>query len=122
MLEAVTDNTFAAEVLGSELPVLVDFWAQWCPPCHRLAPVLDELAAEYAGRIRFAEVDVDHNPNTARAYHILSMPTLSLFHRGELLSQRVGAQPKALLRARLEEALRVKRLKVALAERWARSP
>jgi len=65
-MEAVTDSSFAVEVLGSELPVFVDFWAEWCPPCHRLTPILDELAVEYAGRIRFVKVDVDNNPNVAR--------------------------------------------------------
>ncbi len=101
----VTDASFASEVLASDVPVLVDFWAQWCPPCHRLAPVLDELAEEYAGRARVVKVDVDENPQTMRAYGILSMPTLSVFRRGELVSQVVGAQPKAKLRAQIEDAL-----------------
>jgi len=107
MLEAVTDASFADVVLGSEIPVFVDFWAQWCPPCHRLAPILDELAAEYAGRVRFVTVDVDNNPNTARRYGILSMPTLSVFRGGELTSQRVGAHPKTRLREQLDQALMV---------------
>jgi thioredoxin 1 len=101
----VTDATFADEVLGSDLPVLVDFWAEWCPPCHRLAPVLDELAAEYEGRVRIVKLDVDHNPDTTRAYGVLSMPTLTVFHKGEVVSQVVGAQPKGRLRAQLDGAL-----------------
>jgi len=105
MPETVTDQSFAAEVLASEVPVFVDFWAQWCPPCHRLAPVLDELAAEYAGRIRFVQLDVDENPETARQYGVLSMPTLAVFRGGERVSQLVGAQPKARLRAQLDDAL-----------------
>lgn len=105
MPETVTDESFAAEVLASEVPVFVDFWAQWCPPCHRLAPVLDELAAEYAGRIRFVQLDVDENPETTRRYGVLSMPTLSVFRGGERVSQLVGAQPKARLRAQLDQAL-----------------
>jgi thioredoxin 1 len=105
MTANATDSTFAAEVLASDLPVLVEFWAEWCPPCHRLAPVLDELAAEYAGRARVVKVDVDANPKTAQAYGILAMPTLSLFRGGQLRWQVVGAQPKARLRAQLDGAL-----------------
>jgi len=101
----VTEVTFASEVLGSDLPVLVEFWAQWCPPCHRLAPVLDELAVEYAGRARIVKVDVDDNPATARAYGVMSVPTLSLFRGGELVSQVVGALPKSRLSAQLDAAL-----------------
>jgi thioredoxin 1 len=107
MQEAVNDKTFTQEVLANELPVFVDFWAQWCPPCHRLAPVLDELAVEWAGRIRFVTMDVDENPETAKLYRILSMPTLSIFHGGELVSQTVGAQPRSRLRAQLDGVLRV---------------
>jgi thioredoxin 1 len=105
MTANVTDASFAGEVLDSDLPVLVDFWAEWCPPCHRLAPVLDELAAEYAGRARIVKVDVDANPETSRAYGVLSMPTLSMFRKGEVVSQVVGAQPKARLRAQIDAAL-----------------
>jgi thioredoxin 1 len=101
----VTDETFAAEVLGSDVPVLVDFWAEWCPPCHRIAPVLEELAAEFAGRARIVKLDADHNPQTVRAYGVLSMPTLSVFRGGELVSQHVGARPKSKLREQLEASL-----------------
>lgn len=101
----VTDATFADEVLGSDLPVLVDFWAEWCPPCHRLSPILDELATEYEGRVRIVKLDVDANPDTTRAYGVLSMPTLTVFRRGEVVSQVVGAQPKGRLRAQLDGAL-----------------
>jgi thioredoxin 1 len=107
MTADVTDASFADDVLASDLPVLVDFWAEWCPPCHRLAPVLDELAAEYAGRARIVKVDVDANPRLTRTYGILAMPTLSMFHGGELVSQVVGAQPKARLRAQIDTALGV---------------
>jgi thioredoxin 1 len=105
MITHATDVTFAGEVLAGDQPVLVDFWAEWCPPCHRMAPVLGELAAEYAGRARVVKVDVDNNPQTARAYGILSLPTLSVFRDGRVLSQVVGAQPKARLRAQLDSAL-----------------
>ena len=101
-MQDVTDATFAEEVLGSELPVLVDFWAEWCPPCHRLSPVLEELAKEYEGRARIVKIDSDANPETVRAYGVLSMPTLSLFRGGELVSQVVGARPRSQLRAQLD--------------------
>jgi thioredoxin len=105
MTANATDTTFGDQVLASDLPVLVDFWAEWCPPCHRMAPVLDELAAEYDGRARVVKVDVDANPATARAYGILSLPTLSVFRGGQVVSQVVGAQPAARLRAQLDLAL-----------------
>lgn len=105
MVDVVTDANFADVVRSSETPVFVDFWAEWCPPCHRLAPILDDLAAEYAGRIQFVKMDVDHNPRTARQYGILSLPTLSVFYRGELISQTVGAQPTSRLRKLLDDAL-----------------
>ena len=101
----VTDDTFAAEVLASELPVLVDFWAEWCPPCHRLAPLLDELAAEYAGRARIVKLNSDDNPRTVRAYGVMAMPTLAVFSGGEVVSQHVGARPKSKLREQLDAAL-----------------
>ena len=101
----VTDETFDREVLGSDLPVLVDFWAEWCPPCHRIAPVLDELATEYAGRARIVKIDADTNPAAVRAYGVMSMPTLCMFRGGELVSQVVGARPKAMLRAQIDGAL-----------------
>ena len=107
MTADVTDATFAAEVLASDLPVLVDFWAEWCPPCHRLAPVLEELAAEYEGRARIVKMDADTNPDTIRAYGVMAMPTLSVFRGGERVSQVVGAQPKARLRVQLDAALGV---------------
>jgi thioredoxin 1 len=105
MTTNVTDATFADQVLSSDLPVLVDFWAEWCPPCHRLAPVLDELATEYEGRARIVKLDADANPETVRAYGILSMPTLSMFRNGQLVSQVVGARPKSKLREQLDHAL-----------------
>jgi thioredoxin 1 len=101
----VTDETFSHEVLGSELPVLVDFWAEWCPPCHRIAPVLEELATEYAGRARIVKIDADRNPQAVRAYRVQSMPTLCMFRGGELVSQVIGARPKAMLRAQIDSAL-----------------
>ena len=101
----ITDDTFATEVLASDVPVLVDFWAEWCPPCHRIAPILEELAIEYAGRARIVKIDADTNPATVRAYRVQSMPTLCVFRDGELVSQVVGARPKSGLRALLDAAL-----------------
>jgi thioredoxin 1 len=105
MVANVTDASFANEVLSSGVPVLVDFWAEWCPPCHRLAPVLEELAAEYDGKARIVKVDVDANPEVTRAYGVMSMPTLAVFRAGEIVSKVVGAQPKPRLRAQLDAAL-----------------
>jgi thioredoxin 1 len=104
-MDEITDATFAREVIASQVPVLVDFWAEWCPPCHRLAPVLEELATEYEGRVRIVKLDADANPQTVARYGILSMPTLTVYRAGEVVSQVIGAQPKAKLRAQLDAAL-----------------
>jgi thioredoxin 1 len=101
----VTDETFATEVLGSDVPVLVDFWAEWCPPCHRIAPVLEDLAVEYEGRARIVKLDADVNPLTPMKYGVMSMPTLSMFRNGEVVSQVVGARSKTQLRAQIDAAL-----------------
>jgi thioredoxin 1 len=92
----VTDDTFGDLVLSSSLgkAVLVDFWAQWCPPCHMLSPVLDEIAAELSDKLIVAKVNVDENQVTAQRYGILAMPTLTVFRNGEIISQVVGARPK----------------------------
>jgi thioredoxin 1 len=102
-IASVTDATFADEVIGSDLPVLVDFWAEWCGPCHRIAPVLAELATEYEGRVRIVKLNADENPETAKKYNVLSLPTLSMFRGGEVVSQVIGAQPRSKLRAQLDE-------------------
>ena len=93
----VTDQSFADDVLGSDKPVLVDFWATWCGPCKMVAPVLDEIATEHAGKITIAKMDVDQNPVTSRDYRIMSIPTLLLFSEGKVVKQIVGAKPKAAL-------------------------
>jgi thioredoxin 1 len=99
----VTDQSFADDVLGSDKPVLVDFWATWCGPCKLVAPVLDEIAAEHAGKITIAKLDVDQNPSTSRDYQIMSIPTLLLFSEGKVVKQIVGAKPKAALLKDLAE-------------------
>lgn len=94
MITAVTDETFEREVVQAGTPVLVDFWAAWCPPCERLAPVLAEIAAEHGGRLTVVSVDVDANPGVTRRYGVMSMPTLVLLSGGVERARLVGAHPK----------------------------
>lgn len=98
----VTDASFASEVLGAKgVPVLVDFWAAWCGPCRMVAPVLDQLAEESAGRYRIAKLNVDENQQTAAQFGIQSIPTMLIFKDGKLVDRLVGAQPKQAIAARL---------------------
>ncbi|MFH0935302.1 MAG: thioredoxin [Candidatus Omnitrophota bacterium] len=101
-----TDNNFKKEVLESELPVLVDFWAEWCGPCKMIAPVIEELAREYAGKFKIGKIDVDQNPRSATAYAVMSIPTIIFFKKGKVMEQVVGVLNKAGLKKKIEENLR----------------
>jgi thioredoxin 1 len=101
----VTDADFAAQVIGSELPVLVEFTADWCPPCRQMGPVLKALAAEEGERLKVVQLEVDTNPETTNAYKVLSMPTFMVFRAGEPVKAMVGARPKRRLLAELEDVL-----------------
>lgn len=101
----VTDASFKAEVLDSEVPVLVDFWAAWCSPCKMIAPIVEDLANEYEGRFKVAKMDVDANPVTPGMFGIMSIPTLMIFRRGEASDRIVGYQPKPALRVKMDAHL-----------------
>ena len=103
MATIVNESTFQKEVLESDIPVLVDFFATWCGPCKMLAPVIDELAASYAGKVKVCKVDIDQSMNLAAKYQVQAVPTLAFFKNGQLAEVSVGALPKAALTAKMEQ-------------------
>jgi len=103
----ITDANFKIDVLDSEVPVLVDFWAAWCSPCKMIAPIVEDLATEYEGRIKIGKLDVDANPTTPGMFGVMSIPTLMVFQGGRAVERIVGYQPKSSLKARLDFVLSV---------------
>lgn len=101
----ITDSTFAEQVLKSDKPVLVDFWATWCPPCLMIAPTLEKLAGEFAGKATIAKLDVDQNPQTAQVFQVRSIPTLIVFKNGQMVDRAVGALPEPALRNLIQKHL-----------------
>jgi thioredoxin 1 len=95
--KTVTDATFDSEVLGSDKPVIVDFWAEWCGPCKMVAPVLEEIATEHSDKVTVVKLNIDENPEVARRYQIMSIPTMSVFSGGQVVKSIIGAKPKAAL-------------------------
>ena len=102
---AVTDATFDQEVRNADVPVVVDFWAEWCGPCRQIGPALEELAAEYAGKVKIVKVNVDENPDAPAALGVRGIPALFMFKDGQVVSNRMGAAPKASLKAWIDETV-----------------
>ena len=101
MVQHFNDSDFEQEVLQSDVPVMVDFYADWCGPCRMVAPIVEELAGEYAGKIKIGKINVDENPNTAKQYNVMSIPTILFIKGGKVADQVIGALPKASLQQKL---------------------
>ena len=104
-MKTTTDATFTSDVLQSDKPVLVDFWAEWCGPCKMVAPVLEEIAAENAEKLTVVKLNIDENPQVAREYRIMSIPTLSIFKGGQVVKTLNGAKPKSVIVRELEDVI-----------------
>ncbi len=106
MVVELTDHNFEAEVLKSDLPVAVDFWAPWCAPCRMIGPIIDKLSKEYKGEFKFCKLNVDENPQMARRYHVMSIPLLLFFKGGQKVDESIGAVPENAIRLKVEALIR----------------
>ena len=106
MPEIFTDNSWKTEVLNSALPVVVDFWAEWCMPCHMISPIVEEIAKEYEGKIKAGKLNVDENPDVAGKYRVMGIPTLLFFNGGEVVDRIVGVVPKKVIEDKIEKTLK----------------
>jgi thioredoxin 1 len=104
-LLALTEKNFEDEVIKSQVPVLIDFWAEWCAPCHMVSPIVEELAKEYNGKLKVGKLDVDANGSIAQRYKILAIPTILIFKKGQVASQIIGAAPKKDIRSNIDKVL-----------------
>ena len=105
MVNEIKDQDFDQEVLKSSLPVVVDFWAPWCGPCKQIAPIVEKLSEEYKDKLKFCKINVDENHDTASKYHVMSIPTLIFFKKGELAGQTVGGVSEKTLRSKIQDLL-----------------
>jgi len=105
MVNEIKDQDFGQEVLKSSLPVVVDFWAPWCGPCKQIAPIVEKLSEEYKDKLKFCKINVDENHDTASNYHVMSIPTLIFFRKGQLVEQTVGGVSEKTLRSKIQDLL-----------------